>query len=309
MNNHFSAVCSAWKADKRTWIKPSSYATYCTLVHSFLLPWFGPMTGEDLNEPAVQVYVNAMLAKGLNAKTIRDSLRVLKMILRFGAKQEAWSFSDFKVHFPASCDQNRSLQVMSKRQCMQLQKYLEQHLSFRNLGLLVCMQSGLRIGEICGLRWADIDLRVGMIHIRRTVQHIWLRDGAIKSDWIEVGLPKTATSVRDIPLSRDLMVLLRPFKKTAKANHYVVTNSAEPLEPRYYRDYFYRILSSLGLPKVRFHALRHSFATRCIECRCDYKTVSAILGHASISTTLDLYVHPGTAQKRRVIEKMSRSLR
>ena len=87
------------------------------------------------------------------------------------------------------------------------------------------------------------------------------------------------------------------------------TGSPEPLEPRYLRAYFYRLLAVLGIPKVRFHALRHSFATRCIEGRCDYKTVSAILGHSSISTTLDLYVHPGTAQKRRVIEKMSRSLR
>ena len=89
---------------------------------------------------------------------------------------------------------------------------------------------------------------------------------------------------------------------------FVITNSEEPLETRYLRDYFNRLMADLGLPAVRFHALRHSFATRCIESRCDYKTVSTILGHASLATTMDLYVHPGFDDKKRVIEKMSRGL-
>ncbi|MBQ6198083.1 MAG: tyrosine-type recombinase/integrase [Bacteroidales bacterium] len=79
--------------------------------------------------------------------------------------------------------------------------------------------------------------------------------------------------------------------------------------PRTYRDYFYRLLKKLGLPKTRFHALRHSFATRCIESKCDYKTVSAILGHSSIATTLNLYVHPGLSQKRKCIERLAKFLR
>ncbi len=274
MNNTFFTVCTAWKADKRPWVKPATYATYNTLINSHLVPYFNPIPPAGLSEQNVQAYVNAELGKGLSVKTIRDSL-----------------------------------QVLTKHHCMLLQRFLETHLSPRNVGVLICLNSGLRIGEVCGLQWGDIDLRTGVVHIRRTVQHIWIRDGEIKADWMEVGLPKTATSLRDIPLSREIQELLRPSKKAAKPGHYVVTGSPEPLEPRYLRAYFYRLLAVLGIPKVRFHALRHSFATRCIEGKCDYKTVSAILGHASISTTLDLYVHPGTVQKRRVIEKMFRSLR
>ena len=309
MKNIFLSVCNAWKADKRPWVKPATYATYNILINSHLLPYFGPIPPSDLNEQNVQAYVNAELEKGLSVKTIRDSLRVLKMILKFGARRGLWTLSDFSVRFPVSCEQHRPLQVISKRHCMLLQRFLETRLSPRNLGILISLNSGLRIGEICGLRWGDIDLRTGMLHIRRTVQHIWIHDDTVKTDWREIGQPNTATSVRDIPLSREIQELLRPAKKAAKPSHYVVTGSPEPLEPRYLREYFYHLLAALGIPQVRFHALRHSFATRCVEGRCDYKTVSAILGHASISTTLDLYVHPGTAQKRRVIEKMYRSLR
>ena len=88
---------------------------------------------------------------------------------------------------------------------------------------------------------------------------------------------------------------------------YVVSNAPVPLEPRYYRDYFRRLLTKLNIPPIRFHALRHSFATRCIESKCDYKTVSVILGHSSLATTMDLYVHPGYKEKKLAIERMSKA--
>ena len=123
---------------------------------------------------------------------------------------------------------------------------------------------------------------------------------------LTIGTPKTKSSVRDIPVTKPLVQIIRPLLKIVNREYFVVTNEREPLEPRYYRDYFFRTLTGLGIPPVRFHALRHSFATRCIESRCDYKTVSVILGHASISTTLDLYVHPGYTEKKRCIERMNR---
>ena len=207
MNNTFFSVCTAWKADKRPWVKPATYATYNILINSHLAPYFGP--------------------------TIRDSLRVLKMILRFGARRGEWTLSDFCVRFPVSCERRRPLQVLTKHHCTLLQRFLETHPSPRNMGLLICLNSGLRIGEVCGLQWGDIDLRTGLVHIRRTVQHIWIRDGDVRADWMEIGMPKTATSVRDIPLSREIQELLRPAKKASKPGHYVVTGSPEPLEPRY----------------------------------------------------------------------------
>lgn len=104
------------------------------------------------------------------------------------------------------------------------------------------------------------------------------------------------------------MKIVRPLRKVMADDFYIVSNADTPLEPRYYRDYFQKLLSKIGILPTRFHALRHSFATRCIESRCDYKTVSVILGHSSLATTMDLYVHPGQKEKKKVIEKMCKSL-
>ena len=114
--------------------------------------------------------------------------------------------------------------------------------------------------------------------------------------------------MRDIPITRALADIIRPLRRIVNPDFYVISNATEPLEPRYYRDYYRKVLDKLDIPRTRFHALRHSFATRCIESKCDYKTVSAILGHASITTTLDLYVHPGYTEKKKCIDRMARAL-
>ena len=110
-------------------------------------------------------------------------------------------------------------------------------------------------------------------------------------------------------VSAQMCRLLRPLKKCAHEDDYLVSGCSTPLEPRYYRSCFAVLLRTLGIAPVRFHALRHSFATRCIESGCDYKTVSSILGHSAISTTLDLYVHPGLSEKKKCLEKMLRANR
>ena len=110
--------------------------------------------------------------------------------------------------------------------------------------------------------------------------------------------------MRDIPMIKDLYDLLKPLKKVVKNDYYVLTNDAMPTEPRTYRNYYKKLLNTLNIPPIKFHGLRHSFATRCIESKCDYKTVSVILGHSDISTTLNLYVHPNYDQKKKCIDKM-----
>jgi len=120
--------------------------------------------------------------------------------------------------------------------------------------------------------------------------------------------PKTKNSIREIPMTKDLLKMVRPVKKVVNGNFYVLTNEPQPTEPRTYRNYYKRLILSLGLPSMKFHGLRHSFATRCIESKCDYKTVSVLLGHSNISITLNLYVHPNMEQKKRCIDRMFRTL-
>lgn len=307
MSRTFSEVSTLWKADKRLYVKKSSYATYVQLLNTHLLPSLGEKT--CFTEEEIQALVNAKLDQGLSLKTVRCLLLVLKMILRFGAKLGEWPAFTFDVHFPTQADGKKTLQTLTVAQQQRLVRYLQEHLSCKNLGILICLHSGLRIGEVCGLQWKDLDPAAGEIHIRQTVARVWLSDGEEREYALSIGTPKTLSSVRDIPMATSLSRIVKPFRKLVQADNYVVSNAPEPLEPRYYRDYYHRLLASLGLPPLRFHALRHSFATRCIESKCDYKTVSVILGHSSISTTLDLYVHPGFAEKKRAIDRMARTLK
>ena len=171
------------------------------------------------------------------------------------------------------------------------------------------MTTGLRIGEICGLKWSDIDVCNETITVRRTIERIYIIEGDCKHTELVINTPKTKNSCREIPMNKELLAMVKPLKKVVNNEFYVVTNEEKPTEPRTYRNYYYRLMKRLEIPRLKYHGLRHSFATRCIESNCDYKTVSVLLGHANITTTLNLYVHPNMEQKKRCITKMLKSLK
>jgi len=281
---------------------------YVQITNKHILPFFGRIKPEELSEETFQRFADDLLAQGLSIHSIRDVLMILKMILRFGEKISAWPHILYDIHFPTTAQRNLAIPVLSPSDQRKLLNYLKSNFSFRNLGILICLYSGLRIGEVCALQWKDLDVVTGEIHVTKTVQRIWLSDGEEKEYNLSVGLPKTVSSIRNIPLCKDLMKIVRPLRKVMADEFYIISNAAAPLEPRYYRDYFRKLLTKLGIPPTRFHALRHSFATQCIKSKCDYKTVSVILGHSALATTMDLYVHPGTEERKRAIEKMARTL-
>ena len=302
----FTQVAGLWKADKRQYVKKASYAIYARLCNYLILPDFGHVSIPD--ESTIQSFANSLLERGYAPKTVKDTMLVLKMIIRYGEKLGAWPHVEYTVHYPTKIDAPRDIPTLSQKDLGQLLKYLRARFSFQNLGLLICLQSGLRIGEVCGLQWKDLDVVAGVIHVNKTVQRISISDGDLREYYVSVDTPKTHSSIRDIPLSKELKDIIRPFKRVMAPDFYVISGAGQPLEPRQYRAYFKGVLHQLGIPAIRFHALRHSFATRCIESKCDYKTVSVILGHASISTTLDLYVHPGYEEKKKCIDRMVSSL-
>ena len=301
----FSEIVALWKEDKKQYVKRSTFAVYSLLIENHILPVFGEMG--LVEEQDVQTFVFRKLNEGLSHKTIKDILIVLKMILRFGVKNHMTEYRQIDIKFPTERDKH-SIDILSRSHQKQIMVYIQTHFTFKNLGIYICLSTGIRIGEICALTWDDLDVENGIIHVRKTIQRIYIMEKSRKHTEVILDTPKTKNSIREIPMTKDLLKMVRPVKKVVNGNFYVLTNEPQPTEPRTYRNYYKRLILSLGLPSMKFHGLRHSFATRCIESKCDYKTVSGLLGHSNISTTLNLYVHPNMEQKKRCIDRMFRTL-
>ena len=283
-----SQIADLWKEEKRQFVKKSTFAAYSLIVETHLQPAFGNLTA--VTEKDVQDFVLQKLNGGLSQKTIKDMLIVLRMILKFGAKKNYCVYAPIDVIFPTDRER-QELEVLSIANQKKIMRFVEDNFTFRNLGIFICLSTGIRIGEICALTWDDIDTENGVIHIRKTIQRIYVKENGIKKTELLIDTPKTATSMRDIPMIKDLYEILKPLKKVVNNDYFVLTNEATPTEPRTYRNYYKKLLDKLGIPPIKFHGLRHSFATRCIESKCDYKTVSVILGHSNISTTANIYAH------------------
>jgi integrase len=301
-----SEVVSLWKTDKKQYVKKSSYSAYMLLLENHLIPVFG--SKYDVDETEVQAFVLQKLEQGLSQKTVKDILIVLKMVLKFGVKNKWLHHQQLDIQFPTERTR-QNMEVLSRTHQKKMMQHIQEHFTFRNIGVYICLCTGMRIGEVCALSWEDIDTDNGIINIRRTIQRIYTIEGDIRKTEVILDTPKTKNSIREVPMNKDLLKILKPIKKIVNPTFYVLTNEVKPTEPRTYRTYYKNLMKALELPELKFHCLRHSFATRCIESKCDYKTVSVLLGHSNISTTLNLYVHPNLEQKKKAIDQMFKGLK
>lgn len=305
-NTEFKSVVELWKADKQQFVKKSTFAAYSLLIANHLLPAFSEST--DIQEEDVQQFVFKKLEESLSQKSVKDILIVLKMILRYGAKHNLMEHRQIDIRFPTERERSE-VEVLSKANQRKIMEFVKSNFTFQNLGIYICLSAGLRIGEVCALTWDDIDAEQGVIYVNKTIQRIYHVGDASKRTEIIIDTPKSKNSIREIPMTKELLRMIKPLKKVVNRSFYVLTNTATPTEPRTYRSYYKRLMAQLNIPALKFHGLRHSFATRCIESNCDYKTVSVLLGHSNISTTLNLYVHPNMEQKRRCVEQMYKALK
>ena len=299
-------VAILWKKDKQQYVKQSTLSAYALILENHILPIFGDK--RQLHEKDVQDFTLHKLQEGLSQKTVKDILIVLKMIQKYGLKHEILPMAEWSVKFPTEQKKN-VLEVLSVANQKKIMQYVKENFTFRNLGVYICLSTSMRIGEICGLKWSDINLSAETISVNRTIERIYIIDEGKRHTELIISTPKTQNSIREIPMNHELLKLIRPFKKVMNDDFFVLTNEAKPTEPRTYRNYYKQLLKQLDIPDLKFHGLRHSFATRCIESLCDYKTVSVILGHANISTTLNLYVHPNMEHKKKCIDKMFKLLK
>jgi len=305
MKKTINYIYSDWREMKRRLVKESTMATYTTNAEKHILPVLGERS--ELTEGDVQDFAFCLFDGGLSVSTVKDVLLVLKMIVKHGRQKRWLRYEEWRVRLPKE-EAKLRLSVLTHAEQQTIMKHLRRHFSFRNLGIYICLCTGMRIGEVCGLKWGDISISQKSIKVCRTIERIYQNGEAKRHTKVIVGSPKTVSSKREIPMCGDLISLLKPFVAIACADYYVLSNSDKPIEPRILRRHYKQLLAQLDLPDMKFHGLRHTFATRCIESKCDYKTVSSILGHTTISTTLNLYVHPDMAQKRKCIDQMMKSV-
>lgn len=298
-------IALAWKSDKQRYVKQSTYAAYVLILENHILPSFGECRA--LSEQLVQDFVLKKLNSGLSIKTVKDLLIVLKMVMKFGVKNKWTDYCEWDIKYPTT-ESHKDIEVLTVEHHKKILDFIQQNFTFRNLGIYISLTTGLRIGEICGLKWEDIDIASGTISVKRTIERIYIAEGNHKCTKLIINTPKTKNALRDIPITKELLTMIKPLKRVMNDNFYVLTNDEKPTEPRTYRNYYHRLMKRLNIPRLKYHGLRHSFATRCIESNCDYKTVSVLLGHSNITTTLNLYVHPNMEQKKRCIAKMLKSL-
>ena len=302
----FSEIADRWLKDKEKYIKASTFAFYRFEMETYILPYLGHMPVHLISETELQNVVihwqesGGKKAAPLKKSTVQNLIMLSKQCLRFAERQGYIADSSIRVRFMATDAIERKQKVFTKKEQTALIHAVLKEPSYKTFGILLCLCSGLRIGEVCALRWADIDLPNQILHITKTLQRIYRTDIEPHTR-IMISSPKTSTSVRDIPLSGKLSEMIRSLPKR-REDDYILTNAEYYMEPRTFRKFYMDFLKLHGITPLNFHCLRHTFATRCIEEGGDYKSVSVLLGHATINTTLNMYVHPQEEEKRKCIE-------
>ncbi len=270
-------------------VKPSTFACYDMKVSKHILPEFGGVVYEKLTTGAIHDFIHGKIESGLSSKYVGDIVIVFKSMARYIAKVHGYANPLENVIMPKK--EETAKRLLTKPEQERLCKYVMANPDSTNIGVMLSYYAGLRIGEVCGLKWCDIDLNKGILKVERTVQRVY-ENGATR---VMTGTPKSKSSVRSIPLPEFVTRVLKQFK--TNGSDYVLSGADKPVEPRTLQYRFKALLQKINLPSVNYHSLRHMFATNCIELGFDVKTLSEILGHSTAEITLNRYVHSSMERK------------
>lgn len=289
----------------QTDVKTSTREHYWFMLERHIVPYFGKTSASKLTAKVLSAFLlhlkeNGRLdgKGGLSAKTVRDLAVLLKTLLRFAQREYHCVCDALNAKLP-SCKQ-KNIEVLSEQELAVMSKALSPSKKI-TCAVMLALHAGLRVGEVCALRVRDINFMTGTIQISRSVQRMTLNG---KSQLL-VQRPKSDSSERIVPLHPELLLLLRKYTAGMQPDAYIMTDLRDrPMDPRTCQYQFTVLLKRCGIRHRGFHALRHTFATRCIENGADIKSVSEMLGHMDIKTTLKLYVHPSLESKRRCIQSV-----
>lgn len=278
--------------------KYSTYRKYAGIYEKYIQKSFGDIMTEELRPDMIA----SALSKDLSASLYQSIYCVFNRILNYGSQY----YGTDKIHLVPVLARNsaKPIGTLNIYEQKKLVDYLLKDTDLYKTGILICLFMGLRLGEICALKWEDIDLQNRILHINRTVQRLdCVNTESTNKTILFEGPPKTIHSIREIPVPEFLYDILLSYSNSPCKGIYFL-NSTTPMDPRTYQYKFQSILKKAGIESTHFHALRHTFATNCINSGADAKSVSEILGHANVNITLNRYVHPDMDTKRNILNSI-----
>lgn len=289
-------VLYEWLKSKKGTVKESTYSKYITTVETYIISWLGDINFKKLKDEDIKLHFKNDRINILSESLKKNIFIILSASIEYGIKKKyRKKITIEKIQFKKSPNK---ITYFTKREEALLVEYLTDNMNLRNLGILLGLFSGIRVGEICGLRWSDLDFINNTLSIKRTAQRIKnVSDQNTRKTILIVDKPKTESSKRVIPLPEILISILKRFKK--ESDCYIFTNSESiPKDPRALEKYFTSVLKRVGIKKLNFHSLRHTFATRLREQNVDIKVISELLGHSDWRITQSIYVHASLDYKR-----------
>lgn len=290
----FVTAAEQWLSGVKKTKKPSTYVKYRQIFRKHLEQVF---LKAELTELTAS-YVSDRIPEHISESMSKSIYCVLNQILNYASRQYSITIPNLKR--PVTMKKSKPVEILSRKEQEKLLSALRQKQGFFSAAVSLCLYTGLRLGEVCALKWSDIDYRNKLLTVNRTVQRLYTDGYRTKTILLETE-PKSIYSRREIPLSD---AMLNQLITLHNKEEYIFGRD-KPLEPRTLQNYFKRILEDAGQTPKNFHILRHTFATNCIEGGTDVKSLSELLGHSDIQITLNRYVHPSMETKRKCMDRLS----
>jgi len=302
----FEELCKTWLQSKQLRIKHSTYEKYEYLLGSYIIPKMGNISIKNINLIEIEERIRKIYYEKnnrLSVSTMKSVIYIVNAVLNYGTRLQYFQIQKAVFELPKTSE--KEIIVLSKQEEFKLIDYLYHHITENSLGIMIALFTGMRLGEICSLQKKDIDFTNEVISVKKTVQRLKEEHDGCKTELI-VTTPKSNKSLRDIPIP----VVLKEYFKWFKIDrmipeNYVLSQNNFPYEPRTLQYAFEAILKKCDIRHVGFHCLRHTFATNCVKAGFDVKTLSEILGHTSVSFTLNRYVHTDMDHKRTQMDLLS----
>ena len=302
-----SELFSAWLLGRKNTVKQSTYASYNNLFVSYISEPLGGKRVESLNAFMLNRFTDDLMTlggrngQGLSPVTVQAVMILLRSVLEYGAKEYELPNPAKNISLPKA--ENAEITLFTPFEAARIKAAALRGDSY-DLGILLTLYTGLRIGELCALTWGDIDITGQIVHINKTLFRIANPQGTAPKTVVVIDSPKSKSSVRDVPLPTFMLTALARLKRNQPDSNYFLTCSPGYTEPRSYALRYRAFLKRLNIPYRKFHSLRHTYATECIKCGVDVKSLSELLGHSSVKITLERYVHSDMELKRRELEKL-----